>query len=134
MTRRLWLAVIAFAGCGLATAADGMFTFEVYADQKGEHRWRLKDGDTVVATSGQGYKAKADCRTMVDNLVADISKYTFEVYEDKKKESRWRLKAKNGQTVGGSASAYKSKADAEAAVEAVKKGAKDAKVVEAKEK
>ena len=55
----------------------------------------------------------------------------FACLKKKKDEFRWRIKSKNGQTVGASSGAYKTKADAEKVVEEVKKGAKDAKVVEA---
>jgi len=134
MIRRALFAVwAAAASAGLAAAADKPMTFEVYTDKSDEYRWRLKDGDDkVLATSGQGYKAKADCKDMVEKFVKDISNYTFEVYESEKKkdEYRWRIKAKNGQTVGASSGGYKSKADAEKVVEEVKKDVKDAKVVE----
>src|SRR6187551_317718 len=100
-SRRVWLAVAVFAAAGVAAAADKKFAFELYPDAKDEYRWRLKDGDEkLVATSGQGYKAKADAKRMVENFKADISKYTFETYEDAKGQTRWRLNAKNGQSVG----------------------------------
>jgi len=87
-----------------------------------------------VATSGQGYKAKADCLKMVDNFKADISKYKFELYEDNSKKSRFRMKASNGNVVGSSTSGYDKKADAENVIDAIKKGAKGAtKVEKAKE-
>jgi uncharacterized protein YegP (UPF0339 family) len=36
--------------------------FEVYADKKGEYRWRLKATNGItIASSGEGYKAKRDC-------------------------------------------------------------------------
>lgn len=123
-------AVVPFLALG-AAAADKKMTFEVYADSKNEYRWRLKDGDGAnVATSGQGYGKKADCMKMVENFKADISKYDFELYEDKSKEQRFRLKAKNGNTVGSSSSSYKTKADAEKVIAAIKAGAKDAQVKE----
>jgi len=118
--------VLAFASAGFATAAP--LTFEVYADNAGDFRWRLKDGDTNVANSGQGYKDKRSCTTIVENFKADIAKYEFELYEDNKKETRFRLKAKNGNVVGASTASYKTKAEAEMVVEAIKKGTKDAKV------
>jgi uncharacterized protein YegP (UPF0339 family) len=129
---RNWLGLaVLIALTGLANAADKKMTFEVYPDSKMEYRWRLLDGDGKnVATSGQGYKAKADCTRMVDNFKADISKYTFEVYEDNAKKHRFRLKASNGNVVGSSTSGYDQKADAEKVVEAIKKGAKDANKVE----
>lgn len=131
-TRRVWLAVVvALSVAGISTAADKKMSFEVYQDAKDEFRWRLKDGEgSIVATSGQGYGKKADCTKMVGNFQEDISKYTFEVYEDNKKDQRFRLKAKNGNVVGSSNGSYKTKAEAETAIKAIQKGAKDAKVVE----
>lgn len=132
MTRRLFLgyALLLIAAAG-SLAADKAMQFEIYADKGEEFRWRMKDTNgTTVATSGQGYKAKADCKKMVENFKDDISKYEFELYEDNKKETRFRMKAKNGNVVGSSSSGYKTKADAEKAVGAIKKGVKDATVVD----
>ncbi len=132
MTRRAWLAGVAVVVvAGWAAAADPKLTFEVYPDAKDEYRWRLKAGNgKILATSGQGYKAKADCTRMVERIKADVSKYKFELYQDNRKEYRWRLKATNGQTVGASSEGYKEKADAEKAIDEIKQGAKDAEVVE----
>jgi uncharacterized protein YegP (UPF0339 family) len=130
MTRRLFGAVLAvLATAGMAAAADKNWTFEIYTDKADDFRWRLKDEDAkTVATSGQGYGKKADCKKMCDNFVADISKYTFEVYEDKGGGFRWRINAKNGQTVGASSGSYKTKTEADKTIEAVQKAVKDAKV------
>lgn len=132
LSRRAWVLAVSFLAAGsVGLAADGKLAFEVYPDAKGEYRWRLKDGDAVVGTSGQGYKAKADAKRIVENLKADVTKYTFETYEDAKGATRWRIKAKNGQTVGSSAGSYKGKADAEKAIDGIKAGVKDAAVSEA---
>ena len=130
MTRRMILgfALYAASAC-VSLAADKPMTFEIYADKGDDFRWRLKDGEGVnVANSGQGYKDKRSCMTIVENFKADITKYEFELYEDAKKETRFRLKAKNGNVVGASTGSYKTKAEAEKVSEAIKKGAKDAKV------
>jgi uncharacterized protein YegP (UPF0339 family) len=136
VTRRAWLAVVGLAAtAGLALAADPKMTFEVYQDAKDQHRWRLKAEGKVLATSGQGYKAKADLTKAIDRIKSDAAtKLKFELYEDKKKEHRFRIVAANGQTIGASGEGHKAKADAEKAVETIKKGAKDAEVVETKEK
>lgn len=133
--RSLFAALLALPlAAALASAADKM-TFELYADAKDEFRWRLLDTDGKnVANSGQGYGKKADCKKMVENFKADISKYNFEVYEDNKKESRFRMKAKNGNVVGASTGSYKTKADAETAIKAIEKGVKDAAVKEIEKK
>ena len=130
MTRRVFACAAVYAALvSFALAADKTMSFEMYADAKDEFRWRLKDTEgTIVATSGQGYKAKADCKTMVENFKTDITKYKFEITEDKEKKHRFSLTAKNGQTVGSSSKGYDKKKDAEDVVEAIKKGAKDATV------
>jgi uncharacterized protein len=52
-------------------------TFEVYKDTKGEFRWRLKaTNGEVIATSGEGYKAKADCTHAIDLIKEGASKAT----------------------------------------------------------
>jgi uncharacterized protein YegP (UPF0339 family) len=103
--------------------------FEVYQDNAKEFRWRLKaTNGEVLATAGQGYKAKADCKNGVERIMKNADKLKFEVYEDNKKESRFRIIASNGQTIGSSSQGYKSKTDCDHAVDLIKKGAKDADV------
>jgi uncharacterized protein YegP (UPF0339 family) len=142
MVTRRWLAgvgglVAVLAGVAAvspgrlhARQAGGKLTFEVYQDTAKEYRWRLKAADgAVLATSGQGYKAKADCKNGVERIRKDAAdKLSFEVYEDAKKEFRWRVKAPNGQVIGSSGAGYKAKADAEKAVAAIKAGAAKAAV------
>jgi uncharacterized protein YegP (UPF0339 family) len=59
-------------------------------------------------------------------------KLKFETYEDNAKQSRWRAKASNGQEMAASGSSYKTKAECDAAIEALKKGAAKATVEEVK--
>jgi uncharacterized protein YegP (UPF0339 family) len=123
------LTVIAIPLSSLAARADKL-KFEIYKDNAMEFRWRLKaaNGETL-ATSGQGYKAKADCKKGVERIMKDAAdKLKFEVYDDNKKESRFRIIASNGQTIGSSSQGYKAKADCEHAVDLIKQGAKDADV------
>ena len=48
-------------------AGTDRLKFEVYQDAAGAYRWRLKSGNgQIVGTSGQGYKARADCEHAVD--------------------------------------------------------------------
>jgi uncharacterized protein YegP (UPF0339 family) len=43
--------------------------FEIYRDSKGGFRWRLKAANgRVIATSGEGYKAKADCKNAIESI------------------------------------------------------------------
>jgi uncharacterized protein YegP (UPF0339 family) len=50
----------------MASPAAGL-TFEMYKDNAGEFRWRLKSANgQVIGSSGQGYKAKADCKHAIE--------------------------------------------------------------------
>jgi uncharacterized protein YegP (UPF0339 family) len=52
---------------GAAAAA----VFELYKDSAGEFRFRLKEDDgALLATSGKGYKTKADCQKVIDTIRA----------------------------------------------------------------
>jgi uncharacterized protein len=43
--------------------------FELYKDKKGEHRWRLRHGNgNILATSSEGYKAKASAMKCIENV------------------------------------------------------------------
>ena len=98
--------------------------FEVYQDAAQEFRWRLKAGNgEVLATPGQGYKAKTDCQKGVERIKQEADKLAFEVYEDNSNEVRWRAKAANGQVVATSSQGYKTKADCEKAIDLIRKGA-----------
>jgi uncharacterized protein YegP (UPF0339 family) len=106
--------------------------FETYTDTKGESRWRLKSSNgQVIATSGQGYKDKRDCKNAIDRIKKDAKKLKFETYADAKGETRWRLKATNGQVIATSGQGYKDKRDSENAISVIKEGAESAKVEEA---
>jgi uncharacterized protein YegP (UPF0339 family) len=54
-------------------------TFELYKDSAGEFRFRLKDDDgALLATSGKGYKTKADCQKVIDAIKRDAAKAKVE--------------------------------------------------------
>src|SRR5262245_43530561 len=110
--------------------------FEIYEDKAKEYRWRLKaPNGLILATSGEGYKNKADCKKLVEQIQAGVAKgkYEFELYVDKAKEHRWRLKAPSGgKIVGASSEGYKAKADAQKAIDSIKAGAAKADVEEVK--
>ncbi len=82
--RRHWLGLLLGAitgGLALASttrAAAGM-TFEIYKDAKGEFRWRLKASNgQIVATGGQGYSAKADCKHAIESIQKNAASATIE--------------------------------------------------------
>jgi uncharacterized protein len=46
-------------------------TFELYKDKKGEFRWRLRHANgNILATSSEGYKAKASAAKCIENVKA----------------------------------------------------------------
>jgi uncharacterized protein YegP (UPF0339 family) len=59
--------------------------FEIYQDRRKEYRWRLKASNgQIIATSGQGYKAKADCRHEIEVVQKEAA--TAKVEEATSKE------------------------------------------------
>ena len=116
-----------------ATKGSGRtLKFETYTDTKGESRWRLKSSNgQVIATSGQGYRDKRDCKNAIERIKKDAKKLKFETYDDAKGETRWRLKSTNGQVIATSGQGYKDKRDSENAITVIKEGAGSARVEEA---
>jgi uncharacterized protein YegP (UPF0339 family) len=119
---------------GVVRAGKDGLTFEIFEDKDKEFRWRLKHGDEIIGTAGQGYKAKASCKKGIEGVQKGLvnNKDTFEVYQDKAKAYRWRLRASNGQLVAAANKGYKAKSDCEKVVNLIKKDAPKASVVEAK--
>ena len=54
----------------------------------------------------------------------------FETYQDKSGEYRWRLRATNQQIIASSGEGYKSKESCRSGIEAVKRDAPSAEIVE----
>ena len=72
MQRLSILVLLLCAGCAHSLAEQTSWSaaglrFEIYEDQDGECRWRLKsrNGD-IVATPGEGYVRKYGCRHGID--------------------------------------------------------------------
>lgn len=116
----------------LRARQPGKLKFEIYSTEGKEFRWRLKAANgEVLATAGQGYKAKADCKNGVERIMKDAAdKLKFESYEDNEKKFRWRAKASNGQIIATASQGYKAKVDCENAIELIKKGAASATVAD----
>src|SRR5262249_32176939 len=103
-------------------------------DKDKEFRWRLKMGEDIIGTSGQGYKTKESCKKGIEAVKKELDndKAKFEFYEDSAKAFRWRLKAINGQIIGAANKGFKDKGDAEKIVDAIKKGIAKAEIEEVK--
>jgi uncharacterized protein YegP (UPF0339 family) len=58
---------------------DATAVFEVYKDRADEFRFRLKDGEgTLLATSSTGYKTKADCVKVIEQIKKEAAKAKVE--------------------------------------------------------
>jgi uncharacterized protein YegP (UPF0339 family) len=76
------LAVAALPGAGQAQKdkdkdkdTKAVATFELYKDSANEFRFRFKDDDgELLATSGKGYKSKADCQKVIDAIKSSAAK------------------------------------------------------------
>jgi uncharacterized protein YegP (UPF0339 family) len=118
-------------------AEDGDAEFEVYEDNAGEHRWRLRhDNGNIIADSGEGYASKSGAEDAVDRVadyapeahVLDIGSAAFEIYEDAGGQWRWRLRHRNGNIIADSGQGYASRSGAEEAINGVKQNAPNADV------
>jgi uncharacterized protein len=58
--------------------------FELYKDKQDEYRFRLKDGDVLLAISGKGYKTKADCLKVIDTIKITAGRAKIEEATTKK--------------------------------------------------
>ena len=81
--RMAGLALVAAAGGAFlsddAAGAAATMTFEMYKDAKGEFRWRLKaTNGQIIATGGQGYSAKADCKHAIEAIQKHAAAATIE--------------------------------------------------------
>ena len=77
--------------------------FEVYKDQKGEYRFRLKASNGQVLLQSEGYSSKAACMNGVESVRENSpKKERYEASVDKAGKHRFKLLAANRQTIGTS--------------------------------
>ena len=116
---------------------DGNADFEVYEDNAGEHRWRLRhDNGNIIADGGEGYASESGANDAVDRIreyapeanVLDIGTAAFEIYEDRAEEWRWRLRHRNGAILADSGEGYTERNSVEDAIHSVKRNAPNADV------
>lgn len=105
-------------------------TFELYEDNAGEYRWRLRHSNgNVIADSGEGYASKSGAEDAIERIkqygadapVLDVTPSAFEVYEDNAGEWRWRLRHRNGNIIADSGEGYSSRSAAEDGIDSVKR-------------
>ncbi|MFB6308855.1 MAG: HVO_2922 family protein, partial [Haloarculaceae archaeon] len=133
------------AEAALAATKESMAQFELYEDNAGQWRWRLRHRNTnIIADSGEGYssrqKAEQGMRSVqrnaagaaitvqqteedeeeVEPVPAEESQSDFEIYEDTAGEWRWRLRHQNGNIIADSSQGYASRSNVERALESVR--------------
>jgi uncharacterized protein YegP (UPF0339 family) len=113
----------------------GDASFEVYEDNRGKYRWRLRhDNGEIIADSGQGYATENGAEEAVERVRnyapeaphLDIGTAAFEIYEDNAEEWRWRLRSRNGNGLADSGEGYGTRRNAEEAVVRIKRHAPNA--------
>lgn len=104
-------------------------TFELYTDEAGESRWRLRhDNGNVLADSGQGYRSRSSAETAIDRIRDSVGPAdylradptAFEVYIDQLGEWRWRLVHKNGNILADSGEGYSNRSGATRAINRIR--------------
>lgn len=105
--------------------AESQGTFEAYADNRGEWRFRLRhDNGNIIADGGEGYASKSNVTRAIERIreLAGPAQYLtfapagFEVYSDAAGEYRWRLIHRNGNIIADSGEGYTRRHDATRAV------------------
>lgn len=76
--RRALLLAVAATGALLPRAAYAAgLQFQISKNKKGEFRWKLRAGNNkVLATSSEGYQAKADCKHAIELIMRDAASAT----------------------------------------------------------
>ena len=118
-------------------AEESRATFELFVDEAGEDRWRLRhDNGEIVAAAARGFSSTSGARGGIESVrtyvgPADYLEFdpaAFEVYEDAAGEYRWRLVHRNGRIMADSGEGYTSRSNARRAVEAVIETVGDAEI------
>ena len=79
--------------------------FEVYVDNAGEHRFRLKAGNGEIILSSEGYSAKDGCANGIESVRENATNPDrFEKTTTESGKFRFNLKAANHQVIGTSQS------------------------------
>lgn len=123
--------------------------FELYLDNAGEWRWRLRHRNgNVIATSGEGYSRRHNAQKGLQSVRSNAlgaqlqlieaeeevppegaefepivdreSQATFELYEDRGGDFRWRLRHTNGNIIADSGEGYASRSGARNSVDGIR--------------
>jgi uncharacterized protein YegP (UPF0339 family) len=55
-----------------------MGKFEIYKDNKGEFRWRLRASNGEVIAMGEGYTSKSGCKKGIESVKKNAAKAEIE--------------------------------------------------------
>jgi uncharacterized protein YegP (UPF0339 family) len=105
-------------------------TFEIYTDNAGEYRFRLKASNGQTVLSSEGYSSKAGALNGAESVrtnCEDASCFVPVTTEGGK--FRFNMKAKNNQLIGTSQS-YESEAARDNGIAAIARAAKEAAVLD----
>lgn len=101
--------------------AESQSTFEVYVDEAGEHRWRLRhDNDRIIAHAGEGYTSRDGAMHSIEGMREYVKPAEYlhpdptavGVYRDEEGKWRWRLWHRNGNILAMSGEGYASRGGA----------------------
>ena len=116
------------------TEAESDATIEVYEDNAGAWRWRLRhDNGEILGDGSEGYASKSNLKRAIRRVQeyvgpADYLWFDpagFGVYRDAAGTWRWRLVHRNGNIIADSGSGYSRRNDANRAVERIQTGLDD---------
>lgn len=102
--------------------------FELYKDNAGEFRFRLKAGNGEIVGTSEGYKQKASATNGIESVMTNApNESRYEIKEGKNGKWYFNLKAANGQVILQS-QGYASEAGAREGTGAVARAASGAKI------
>ncbi len=104
--------------------------FELYQDKASEYRFRLKASNGEIIGASEGYKVRAGATNGIESVKTNAPLgERYNVFEGKAGKWYFNLKAVNHQIILSS-QGYTSKSGAEGGIDAVKRAAPDATVIE----
>ena len=108
--------------------------FELYEDEGGEYRWRLRhENGNIIAGCGEGYATRSGAEHAIDRIRGYVGPADYlrpdptaiELYRDMAGEWRWRLVHRNGNILAGSGDGYASRSGARRAIDRLRDGIGD---------
>lgn len=107
-----------------------MSKFEIYKDNAGRYRFRLKAVNGQVILASQGYVSKSGAENGIESVKKNSQEESqFDIKESSSDKHYFNLVAKNSEIIGSS-EMYESKSSMENGIASVMKNAPDAEVVE----